>query len=163
MATDTLPTPTSTKKPAAAPRAKPAPRKSTAKSTGKSAIKAAPGPAGKRPTEKAAKKSASPVKSKSRAPTKIAKVATPKAKNKLIRDSFTIPKAEYAVLTALKDRALSLTRQVKKSELLRAGISALNAMHDKAFLEVLDTVPSLKTGRPKHDKEADKDSTAKKT
>ena len=60
-------------------------------------------------------------------------------------------------------RALSLTRQVKKSELLRAGISALNAMHDKAFLEVLDTVPSLKTGRPKHDKEADKVSTAKKT
>ncbi len=68
-----------------------------------------------------------------------------------MRDSFTIPKTEYAVLTALKDRALSLTRDVKKSELLRAGISALNTMHDKAFLEALDTVPSLKTGRPKHD------------
>jgi hypothetical protein len=43
---------------------------------------------------------------------------------------------------------------VKKSELLRAGIGALNAMHDKEFLETLDTVPSLKTGRPKRDKEA---------
>jgi hypothetical protein len=47
-------------------------------------------------------------------------VAATKVKTKRVRDSFTIPKTEYAVLTALKDRALSLTRQVKKSELLRA-------------------------------------------
>ncbi len=104
-------------------------------------------PAGNAP----AKKVASPVKQKTGATAKTDKAAAPKIKNKLVRDSFTIPKTEYAVLTALKDRALSLTRDVKKSELLRAGISALNTMHDKAFLEALDTVPSLKTGRPKHD------------
>ena len=151
MASMTSPTPPAAKKPAAAPSAKPAARKPAAKST--------PKPASKTP----ANKPASPAKKKARAAAKPGKPAAPKIKNKLVRDSFTIPKAEYAVLTALKDRALSLTRQVKKSELLRAGISALNAMHDKAFLEVLDTVPSLKTGRPKHDKEADKVSTAKKT
>ncbi len=74
--------------------------------------------------------------------------AAPKPKHKLVRDSFTIPKAEYAVLEALKVRAANLARPVKKSELLRAGISALNGMSDKAFLAAMNGVPSLKTGRP---------------
>jgi hypothetical protein len=75
--------------------------------------------------------------------------AAPKPKhNKLVRDSFTIPKSEYAVLEALKVRAANLARPVKKSELLRAGINALNAMSDKAFLAAMNGVPSLKTGRP---------------
>ena len=70
-------------------------------------------------------------------------------KAKLLRDSFTIPENEYAILAALKERATDLRRPAKKSELLRAGIAALRAMSDKAFLAVLDEVPSLKTGRPK--------------
>lgn len=72
-----------------------------------------------------------------------------KVKNKLVRDSFTIPKSEYAVLQQLKLRAADLKRPIKKSELLRAGINALHAMNDKAFLAALNGVPSLKTGRPK--------------
>jgi hypothetical protein len=79
-----------------------------------------------------------------------AAVATPrKPKPKLVRDSFTIPKSEYAVLEGLKLRAAKLARPIKKSELLRAGIAALSAMSDKAFLAALNGVPSLKTGRPK--------------
>lgn len=74
---------------------------------------------------------------------------TTKAKNKLVRDSFTIPKLEYVVLQQLKLRAVNLKRPIKKSELLRAGISALRGMNDKAFLAALNAVPSLKTGRPK--------------
>ena len=70
-------------------------------------------------------------------------------KPKLMRDSFTIPKSEYLVLEALKLRAANLTRPTKKSELLRAGVGALYAMSDKAFLQALNRVPSLKTGRPK--------------
>jgi hypothetical protein len=72
-----------------------------------------------------------------------------KAKNKLVRDSFTIPKVEYTVLQGLKLRAANLKRPTKKSELLRAGIGALQAMNDRAFLAALSAVPSLKTGRPK--------------
>ena len=104
-------------------------------------------------------KPAAPVRKKTAAKTplktsiKSAPVAeTPlpasKPKHKLVRDSFTIPKAEYAVLESLKVRAANLARPVKKSELLRAGISALNAMSDKAFLAAMNGVPSLKTGRP---------------
>lgn len=75
--------------------------------------------------------------------------SAPEPKPELVRDSFTIPKPEYAVLEALKLRAAKLERPIKKGELLRAGIGALNAMRDKAFLAALGAVPSLKTGRPK--------------
>ena len=91
--------------------------------------------------------------SKAFATTKVAKAVKPvKAekpkKPKLVRDSFTIPKVEYVVLEALKLRAAKLTRTVKKSELLRAGIKALAAQSDAAFLSSLEKVPAIKTGRP---------------
>jgi hypothetical protein len=71
-----------------------------------------------------------------------------KVKTKLVRDSFTMPKVEYATLDVLKHRAITLTQPVKKSELLRAGVKALSAMSDKAFLAALKAVPTIKTGRP---------------
>jgi len=83
------------------------------------------------------------------APADAAAQTATKAEHKLVRDSFTIPKSEYTVLEGLKLRAANLARPVKKSELLRAGIAALHAMADKAFLAALNEVPSLKTGRPK--------------
>ena len=70
-------------------------------------------------------------------------------KPKLVRDSFTIPKAEYQVLDALKERSARLARPVKKSELLRAGIKALASMADAQLLAALQAVPAIKTGRPK--------------
>lgn len=77
------------------------------------------------------------------------KVAADKPKKpKLVRDSFTIPKAEYKVIQECKDRAAALGRPVKKSELLRAGLKALAAMGDAGFGAALDSVPALKTGRP---------------
>lgn len=81
------------------------------------------------------------------APAKAEKTVKGK-KPKLVRDSFTIPKAEYVVLEELKQRGARLTRPVKKSELLRAGIKALLAMSDAAFLTALQQVPTIKTGRP---------------
>lgn len=69
-------------------------------------------------------------------------------KPKLVRDSFTIPKDEYAVLEALKERAASLGRPTKKSEMLRAGVQALALMTDAAFLARVGAVPAVKTGRP---------------
>ena len=68
-------------------------------------------------------------------------------KPKLVRDNFTIPKVEYVVLEALKQRATRLNRPVKKSELVRAGIKVLAAMHDTVFLATLELVPPIKTAR----------------
>lgn len=69
-------------------------------------------------------------------------------KPKLVRDSFTIPKLEYTVLDELKQRAGKLANPVKKSELIRAGVKALAAMSDVAFLAAVKAVPTIKTGRP---------------
>jgi hypothetical protein len=98
-----------------------------------------------------------PVPKKAGAKTSAANkpAVTPKAekpakakKPKLVRDSFTIPKAEYALFDELKQRAAKLAHPAKKSELLRAGVKALAAMPDAAFLVALDNVPAIKTGRP---------------
>lgn len=122
-----------TRKPAAAP-AKPVTRAATRK-VAPTAVKPVPAP-----------------KSTSKATTKVSvakEVKVEKVKKpKLIRDSFTIPKAEYLVIEALKERAGKLSRAAKKSELLRAGIKALAAMSDAAFLSALTAVPTIKTGRP---------------
>ncbi len=102
--------------------------------------------------KKTAAKTAARVAGKSASPKTPAASVTAsvaKTKHKLVRDSFTIPKAEYTTLQGLKARALSLKHAAKKSELLRAGVNALNAMSDKDFLAALNAVPSLKTGRPK--------------
>ena len=72
-------------------------------------------------------------------------------KPKLVRDSFTIPKNEYAAIDALKSRAIALGTSVKKSELLRAGLMALQGLSDAAYKAALSAVPTLKTGRPASD------------
>ncbi|WP_143435782.1 hypothetical protein [Hydrogenophaga sp. IBVHS2] len=69
-------------------------------------------------------------------------------KPKLVRDSFTIPKTEYAAIDELKTRAIALGTSVKKSELLRAGLMALVGMSDAAFKAAVAAVPTLKPGRP---------------
>jgi hypothetical protein len=82
------------------------------------------------------------------APAEKPKVDKPK-KPKLVRDSFTIPKAEYAAIDALKQRAAKLGQSPKKSEVLRAGIMLLASLSDAALLTALGHVPAIKTGRPK--------------
>lgn len=69
-------------------------------------------------------------------------------KPKLVRDSFTIPKTEFAAIDQLKTRAIALGSSVKKSELLRAGLMVLQGLNDAAYKAALAAVPTLKTGRP---------------
>ena len=135
---------------AAKPKAAPVKRPAVKAVPGKAAVKKSTPPKAvvKKPVLKK-----EPVKAplaKAIAPAKPEKAApAPKAKKpKLVRDSFTIPKAEYVVLADLKQRAAKLTRPAKKSELLRAAIKTLAALSDAAFLTALAQVPALKTGRP---------------
>jgi hypothetical protein len=88
--------------------------------------------------------------SKTFAPVKTKKTVPPLKikKDKLVRDSFAMPKVEYAVLAELKQRAVRLARSVKKSELLRAGVKLLATLSDTALLAALAQVPAIKTGRP---------------
>lgn len=77
-------------------------------------------------------------------------------KQKLMRDSFTIPKNEYESLAILKMRALGLGRASKKSEFIRAGIATLVALTDVELLDILDRIPVIKTGRPSKAEETTK-------
>ncbi|MFM7026244.1 MAG: hypothetical protein ACKOWC_09345 [Limnohabitans sp.] len=69
-------------------------------------------------------------------------------KVKVVRDSFTIPKTEYAQIVAMKKRAVDLGLETKKSELIRAGLTLLASTSEAAFRKALGNVPTLKTGRP---------------
>lgn len=82
-------------------------------------------------------------------PVKAPLVKAPKVpKLKMERDSFTMPKTEYAQFAVLKDRLVKLGQPAKKSELLRAGIMQLAAMTDAALKAAMTKVPTIKTGRP---------------
>ena len=81
--------------------------------------------------------------------TEKAKIEKPRAeKVKMERDSFTMPKDEYAQIAVLKARLTSLGQPAKKSELLRAGIKLLAAMSDNTLKTTLAKIPVIKTGRP---------------
>ncbi|MHB9119833.1 MAG: hypothetical protein ACYC2R_16415 [Burkholderiales bacterium] len=66
----------------------------------------------------------------------------------MIRDSFTMPEADYAQLAELKKKCLQSGIHAKKSELLRAGLLSLSKLSDAALLKAVEQVEKLKTGRP---------------
>jgi len=147
------------KRKATAPLKKVPVKKVTAKAPAKKSVVHASKPAAKVPTKVSVKAPAkTPVKTGAAVTSKILASAKPKVskplkakKPKLVRDSFTIPKLEYLVMDELKQRATKLAFPIKKSELLRAGIKALAAMSDQAFITALKSVPAIKTGRPAKD------------
>jgi len=71
---------------------------------------------------------------------------------KVVRDSFTMPLADYEQLKALKKMCLTKGVSIKKGELLRAGIMALAEMQSSELLTLLEKVEKVKTGRPAKDK-----------
>lgn len=105
-----------------------------------------------RPAEPAAKartKVVAPKGSLDAVSSRASKPGNPSPKKpKLVRDSFTFPENDYALFASLKQRALSAGREIKKSELLRAGLATLTAMSDGDLLATLDGVERIKTGRP---------------
>jgi hypothetical protein len=124
-----------TRTPASRPRA-------ATKSPAKPAPKAATKPAAKKATPAPVKA----VAAKSPAP---APAKPPKLKAKLVRDSFTMPASDFALIAALKERALGFKRPTKKSELLRAGLQALAGLNSASLQAALNALAPLKPGRPK--------------
>jgi hypothetical protein len=86
---------------------------------------------------------------------KPAAPAEKEKKPKLVRDSFTLPKGEYAAIDAIKQRALDMAMAVKKSEVVRAALMSLAGLNDAQLKAALTAVPTLKTGRPSKEKTAD--------
>ena len=132
------------RKAAAPAKAATAAKKSPAKTAPRRAARPAAAPAKPAPVKAATAKATSKVT----APAKTEKKKDKPEKVKVVRDSFTIPKVEYAQLAAMKKRAMDMGLEIKKSELLRAGLALLTGTNDAAFRKAVGNVPTLKTGRP---------------
>lgn len=69
-------------------------------------------------------------------------------KAKRIRDSFTMPEGEYALIALLKKRCLDAGIPAKKSEILRAAIANLAKLSDTSMVSAVRKLQTIKTGRP---------------
>ena len=80
----------------------------------------------------------------------VAKAAKPTRirKPKLVRHKVTMPEIEYDQLAILKKRIASLGGNVKRSELMRGGLSLLAALGDAELALVMTTFGRLKSKRP---------------
>ena len=103
----------------------------------------------KKATTAARKKPATPGKPAPVAATKDNAKKAPKLRARLVRDSFTMPEQDFALIAMLKARTLAVRREAKKSELLRAGLHALMALDSGALIAALGRLQPLKVGRPK--------------
>jgi hypothetical protein len=123
-------------------------------------------PAAKPPVKRAPRRPASPPAAAAKAPTAPAAPAKPapaaaqgaksgksdkpaKSRPRVVRDSFTMPEADFRLIGTLKTRAINAKRPAKKSELLRAGLHVLEGLGAAALVAALDRLMPLKPGRPK--------------
>lgn len=113
-------------------------------------MKANQSKSGSRKAPAAAAKATKPAAPEKRKSVPAAVPAQPPKKDKLIRDSFTLPREDFELIAALKDRALDFKRPTKKSELLRAGLQALAKLDPSALHAALEALRPLKAGRPKN-------------
>jgi len=125
----------------------------TARKTAGSTKSAASKPVRKRPVA-ASKNLKRPVAASK--PAQVAKPVAPKKadkpakakKVKLVRDSYTMPEAEYAVISLLKKRCLAAGVSAKKSEILRAAVAVLAKLNDSSVIAAIRRLEVIKTGRP---------------
>lgn len=132
------------KKPAAKPAARPAVKAAAPKIAAPKAI--APKAAAPKAAAPAPKKPATPV---AKPATKAEKKAAKPKKVKQVRDSFTMPENEYAVLAQVKKSCLKAGVEIKKSDLLRIGVSLIKNLKIAELKDILNGLTPLKVGRPK--------------
>lgn len=93
------------------------------------------------PTEEL-KKKAKPKAGKEKVP-----AAAKKEPDLVIRDTFSMPPDDYAVIERLRSKAAMTGRIFTKSEIVRAGLLTLAALPENKLIEHLDVVERIKPGR----------------
>jgi hypothetical protein len=68
-------------------------------------------------------------------------------KTKRVRDTFTMPETEYALISNLKKRCLDEGVSVKKNEILRAAVAGLAKLSDASVLAAVRRLAVVQTGR----------------
>ncbi|MBC7454258.1 MAG: hypothetical protein H7335_11235 [Massilia sp.] len=128
-------------------------RKTASKPAAETSSKPVAKPASKPVAKPAIKPAAKRAAGKTATPAVILDTATEVVrerahKTKLVRDSFTMPEHEYAVLGQVKKACLKAGFEIKKSELLRIGVALISQLDLATLQSVLAGLPQLKTGRP---------------
>ena len=114
-------------------------------------------PASKKPalaptTAKAPRKTVAQAKNTPKAvaqPKPVVEASVKPKKVKMVRDSFTMPEDEYAVLSAQKKACLKAGMEVKKTELLRIALALLAPLSPQAVAAAQAQLTKVNTGRPK--------------
>lgn len=123
-----------------------APEKIAAKRAGPTVTKKAVATPAKPKAVKAVAPNKATLKPKAKA-TKVAPARPQKIK--MVRDSFTFPETEHKRLVEMKKRLIALGMEVKKGELVRAGLEMLASLDNLQLANAVADVEKLKTGRPK--------------
>lgn len=100
---------------------------------------------------KVAKPAAAPKPAKAPKAPKAVKPAKVAKAPKVVRDSFTMPQPDFDIIDRIKLRAIEWKQPVKKSEVLRAALHALEALSDAKVRALLTGLAPIKKGRPKAD------------
>ena len=66
----------------------------------------------------------------------------------VVRDSFTMPQDDYALISQTRQRSLKCGLAVSKAEILRAGLKALSNLKDDELVDLIASLDKVKTGRP---------------
>ena len=80
---------------------------------------------------------------------KAQKSAADKTRNgdKVVRDTFKMPEREYALIDVLKQRCRAFGVEIKKSEVLRAGLIAMRELSDARLGDVVRPLAAARTER----------------
>ncbi|OAJ52234.1 hypothetical protein A6V36_37430 [Paraburkholderia ginsengiterrae] len=73
-------------------------------------------------------------------------------REKVVRDTFTMPRSDYEKIAVLKQRCLDAGVDAKKSELLRAAVLLLASEPAERMLATIAALKPVKTGRPPRSK-----------
>ncbi len=65
----------------------------------------------------------------------------------VVRDTFSMPASDYALIRELNERALKRGIATNKSALVRAGLRLLRDLGDAAFDEAVSSTERMKPGR----------------
>lgn len=66
----------------------------------------------------------------------------------ITRDSFSMPADEYEIISRVRKRGFKREIILTKSEVVRAGLAAIDRMSDKELFGILEGLARVKTGRP---------------
>ena len=65
----------------------------------------------------------------------------------MVRDTFKMPQGEYDLIAEIKQRCRALGVQVKKSDVLRAGLAAMRDLSDERLGEVMRPLTAARAER----------------